>query len=69
MPTVCKLYARTSIGQQEQANATLVSSMFAYALFDIITHFGMSDADLQREFLINSATYIPHTPKPLAVTQ
>jgi hypothetical protein len=62
-------YARTAAGQAEQANGTLVSSMFAYALFDIVTHFGMSDADLQREFDINSATYIPHTPKPIAFTQ
>jgi hypothetical protein len=62
-------YARSAAGQAEQANNTLVSSMFAYALFDIITHFGMSDADLQREFDINSATYIPHTPKPIAFTQ
>ncbi len=62
-------YARSSAGQADAANNTLVSSMFAYALYDLLTHFGQSDADLRRAFDINSATYIPYTPKPQAFTQ
>lgn len=62
-------YARSAAGQAEQTNGTLVSSMFAYALFDLLGHFGQSEADLKREFDINSATYIGYTPKPLAFNQ
>lgn len=62
-------YARSAAGQAEAANNTLVSSMFAYALYDMLEHFGQSEAELRREFDINSATYIPYTPKPLAFTQ
>lgn len=62
-------YARTPAGQQEAANGTLVSSMFAYALYDLLGHFGRTEDGLRREFDINSATYISHTPKPLAFQQ
>jgi hypothetical protein len=62
-------YARSAAGQRDAANNTLVSSMFAYALYDVLTHFGQSEADLRRGFDINSATYIPYTPKPQAFTQ
>lgn len=62
-------YARTAAGQQEATNGTLVSSMFAYALYDLLGHFGRSEDALRREFDINSATYIPHTPKPVAFQQ
>jgi hypothetical protein len=61
-------YARSAAGQAEATSGTLVSSMFAYALYDLLGHFGRSEADLRREFNINSATYIPHTQKPLAYT-
>lgn len=59
-------YARTPRGQQEAANGSLVSSMFAYALLDLMGHFGRTEEDLRRAFNIQSATYIPYTPKPLA---
>ena len=62
-------YARSAAGQGEANNRTLVSSMFAYALYDLLGHFGQSEADLKREFDIHSATYIPYTPKPLAFNQ
>jgi hypothetical protein len=62
-------YARSAAGQADAANNSLVSSMFAYALYDLLGHFGQSEADLRREFDINSATYIPYTPKPLAFNQ
>lgn len=58
-------YARTPDGKKEESDGTLTSSMFVYALYDIITHFEISEADLQREFRINFHTYLP-TPKPLA---
>lgn len=62
-------YARTAAGRAEENNRTLVSSMFAYALYDLLGHFGRTEADLRREFDINSATYIPGTPKPIAFTR
>ena len=58
-------FARTPEGRAAETNHTLVSSMFAYALMDIITHFGMSEAELRREFTINMTTYNT-TPQPLA---
>jgi hypothetical protein len=58
-------YAGTAPGRAAETNRTLASSMFTYALFDIITHFGMSEADLRREFTINMETYLP-VPKPKA---
>ena len=58
-------YAGTAAGRADETNNALVSSMFVYALFDIVTHFGMSESDLRREFTINMATYVP-VPKPQA---
>ena len=62
-------YARTAHGRAEENNRTLVSSMFAYAIYDLLGHFGQTEAELRREFDINSATYIPATPKPIAFTR
>lgn len=62
-------YARTAHGRAEENNRTLVSSMFAYAIYDLLGHFGQTEAELRREFDINSATYIPSTPKPIAFTR
>jgi hypothetical protein len=47
-------------------DTTLVSSMFALGLYDLLGHFGRTDDDLRREFSINAATYIPVTPVPRA---
>jgi hypothetical protein len=58
-------FARTPEGRAAETSHTLVSSMFAYALMDIVTHFGMSEADLRREFTINMSTY-NSTTQPLA---
>lgn len=58
-------HAATPAGRTSETNGTLVSSMFVYALYDIITHFGMSEADLRRELSTNMATYVP-VPKPKA---
>lgn len=62
-------YARTAAGRTDETNGVLVSSMFAYALYDLLGHFGMTDDELRRQFDINSASYIPHTPKPIAYTR
>lgn len=62
-------YANSPRGQQEAANRTLTSSMFALGLYDLLGHFGQSDADLRRQFTINAATYIPHTPVPRALNE
>jgi hypothetical protein len=58
-------FARTPAGTAAETNRTLASSMFAYALYDIVTHFGMSEADLRREFTVNMETYLP-VARPLA---
>ena len=58
-------YARSAEGRTAQSRNTLVSSMLAYALYDIVTHFGMSEDDMKREFRINMETYKP-IPKPKA---
>lgn len=58
-------FARTPAGRTAETNHALVSSMFTYALYDIVTHFGMAEADMKREFTINMETYLP-VPKPLA---
>lgn len=58
-------FARTPAGRAAETNRNLVSSMFAYALYDIVTHFGMTEADMRREFTINMETYAP-VPRPLA---
>lgn len=59
LANLMELYANTARGRAEETAGTLVSSMFAYAVFDIITHFGMSENDLKREFTINMSTYVP----------
>jgi hypothetical protein len=48
------------------ADTSLVSSMFALGLYDLLGHFGRADDDLRREFAINAATYFPQTPVPKA---
>jgi len=47
-------------------DTTLVSSMFALGLYDLLGHFGRTDAGLRREFAVNSATSTPVTPVPRA---
>ena len=42
-------FAATPAGAAAKSAGTLTSSMFPYALLDVLTHFGMSDADFQRE--------------------
>jgi hypothetical protein len=68
MANELEAFARTPAGRTAEASHTLVSSMFVYAMLDLITHFGMSEADLRREFTINMSTYTP-TPQPLAFAQ
>lgn len=63
-----ELYASSVQGRAEETAKTLTSSMFVYALYDIITHFGITEARLKREFTISMATYLP-TPKPKAFDQ
>jgi hypothetical protein len=43
-------FAATPQGQAKKAAGTLTSSMFAIAVLDMITHFGMTDAEFQTEF-------------------
>jgi hypothetical protein len=43
-------FAGTPEGQVKAKAGTLTSSMFPFALLDILTHFGMSDSDYQMEF-------------------
>jgi hypothetical protein len=57
-------YARSAAGRAAQANNNLVSSMFTYALYDIVTHFGMTEADLQRELRVGSGP--SSVPRPMA---
>jgi hypothetical protein len=56
-----EVYARA-----HAADTSLVSSMFALGLYDLLGHFGRTDDDLRREFSINAATYMPMTPVPKA---
>ena len=58
-------FARTPAGRAAEANRNLVSSMFAYAVYDMVTHFGMTEADMRRELSVNMETYVP-VPRPLA---
>jgi hypothetical protein len=58
-------YARTSAGRSEETAGTLTSSMFVYALYDLFTHFGMTEEKMRRELLVNFDPYKP-IPKPLA---
>lgn len=57
-------FARTAAGRAAETNHTLVSSMFSYAMYDIVNHFGMTEADMQREFRV--ATGVP---APIAFTR
>lgn len=43
-------FAATPEGQRKRAAGTLTSSMFPIAVLDMITHFGMTDAEFQAEF-------------------
>jgi hypothetical protein len=43
-------FAATPAGKTKQAAGTLTSSMFPLALVDLLTHFGMTEADYQLEF-------------------
>lgn len=58
-------YVGTAAGTAEATAGTLTSSIFAYGLFDLISHFGMTNDELRREFEIHMATYLP-VPKPKA---
>ncbi|MBT1709631.1 hypothetical protein KK062_15415 [Fulvivirgaceae bacterium PWU5] len=60
-------YAGTPAGRAAETNHRLVSSMFAYALYDIVTHFDISDAELTQRFSI-SRSLSTATP-PQALTQ
>jgi hypothetical protein len=42
-------YASTPVGRREETNNTLVSSLFPIALYDMLTHFGQTDTEFQRE--------------------
>jgi hypothetical protein len=46
-------FAATPAGAAAKSAGTLTSSMYPYALLDVLTHFGMSDADYKRELLTN----------------
>jgi hypothetical protein len=48
-------YANTPSGRTDETANKLVSSLFPLALYDLLTHFGQTDAELQREF--NIANY------------
>lgn len=61
-------YASTTRGRAEETAGNLTSSMFAYALYDIITHFSMTETDFKRELSVSMATYVP-VPKPKAFDQ
>lgn len=43
-------YAATAQGQQAHAAGTLSSSLLPFALLDIVTHFGMSEADFKADY-------------------
>jgi hypothetical protein len=58
-------YARTTAGRSEETAGTLTSSLFVYALYDMFTHFGMTEESLKRELSVNFDPYKP-IPKPLA---
>jgi hypothetical protein len=51
----CELeeFAATPEGQAKMRAGTLTSGMFAFALLDILTHFGMTDAEYQTAFKRN----------------
>ena len=45
-------YATTRFGQRDLKEGELVSSMYPFALLDILTHFGMSEEKYKREYKI-----------------
>lgn len=46
-------YANTARGQSEATSNSLVSSLFPIALYDMLSHFGQSDTDIQRNLTIS----------------
>jgi hypothetical protein len=50
LATQLEYFAATPEGQKKKAAGTLTSSMFPFALLDMITHFGMTDAEFKLEF-------------------
>lgn len=46
-------YAATPEGQAAKTAGTLTSSLYPFALLDILTHFGMTDAEYQQEYRRN----------------
>lgn len=46
-------FAATPAGAAAKQAGTLTSSMFPYALLDVLTHFGMTDEKYKREDLVN----------------
>lgn len=46
-------YAATPEGQAAKTAGTLTSSLYPFALLDILTHFGMTDAQYQQEYRRN----------------
>ena len=51
-------FAATPEGQAKKTAGTLTSSMFPIALLDLITHFGMTDDELQTEFKRQQAVWV-----------
>lgn len=52
-------YAATPAGRAAKAAGTLTSSMFPYALLDLVTHFGLTEAQYKRELLVNYPDRVP----------
>jgi hypothetical protein len=50
LATQLEAFAATPAGQAKKTAGTLTSSMFPIALLDLLTHFGMTDAQFQLEF-------------------
>ena len=46
-------YVNTARGQSEATSNSLVSSLFPIALYDMLSHFGQSDTDIQRNLTIS----------------
>ena len=49
-------FAGSAAGRAAETSNALVSSMFAYGMYDIITHFGMTEADMRSELNNNLIT-------------
>ena len=43
-------FAATPAGQTAKTNGTLTSSLYAFALLDLLTHFGMTDAEFKEDY-------------------